>query len=182
VLVTISGLPGSGTSTIAARVAAALGVERVDGGSVFRGLAAEAGMSVSDFSAHAEVDDRVDRELDARLAELAKEGDVVLESRLAGWLAHQEGAHGLRVWIACDEEERAARVAAREGLDAAAALAANRVREASEKGRYLAYYGIDLDDLGVYHVVLDSTSTPAATLVEQILALARDSGIARGGC
>ena len=53
----------------------------------------------------------------------------------------------MRVWLACDDTERARRVAARDGGSVEDAVAANRRREASEAARYLAYYGIDLGDL-----------------------------------
>jgi cytidylate kinase len=168
-LVTISGLPGSGTSTVAARVAAELGIERLDGGAVFRGLAAERGLSVAEFGVVAQSDATVDVELDARLAARAQAGDLVLESRLAGWIATNEGLAAVRVWLGCDEGERARRVAVREGVSVEDALGANRERERSEASRYLAYYDIDLGDLSIYDLVLDSTTTPPDDLVVAIL-------------
>ena len=172
-LVTISGLPGSGTSTVAARVAAELGIERLDGGAVFRGLAAEHGRSLAEFGRAAQDDPALDLELDARLAARAREGDLVLESRLAGWIATNEGLPALRVWIACGDDERARRVAERDGISTEAALAANDERERSEAARYLAYYGIDLADLSVYDLVLDSTATEPDALVEAVLGAGR---------
>lgn len=172
-LVTISGLPGSGTSTVASEVAARLGVSRLDGGTVFRSLAAERGMSLAEFSAAAEDDPTIDIALDRRLAEAAKAGHVVLESRLAGWIATNEGLDGagtVRVWIACDEAERARRVGRREGLDLDAALTANRAREASEAARYAAYYAIDVGDLTPYDLVLDSTVHGPDELAEAVIA------------
>lgn len=168
-LVTISGLPGSGTSTVAVAVAAKLGVPRLDGGSVFRSLAAERGMSLADFGALAETDASVDLELDGRLAAAARAGDVVLESRLAGWIARNEGLDATAVWIACDEVERADRVGRREGIRREAALVANRAREASEARRYRDYYGIDLADLSPYSLVLDSTTTAPDDLITAIV-------------
>ena len=172
-LVTISGLPGSGTSTVAIAVAAALGVPRLDGGTVFRALAAERGLTLAEFSAVAERDESIDVELDARLAAAARAGDVVLESRLAGWIAANEGLGGLRVWVDCDERERARRVGGREGVHPDAALASNRVREASEAVRYRTYYDIDIADLAPYDLVLDSTAAPPEQLVSEILEAVR---------
>ena len=78
----------------------------------------------------------------------------------------------LRVLIYCDEVERARRVAGRDSHEAQEALEVNRVREASEAARYLAYYGIDVNDTSVYDVILDSTSTPPEELVAAIVAAA----------
>jgi cytidylate kinase len=169
-LITISGLPGAGTSTVARLVADALGIERVDGGTVFRSMAAERGLDVSAFSAVAEADPEIDLELDQRLANRAGEGDVVLESRLAGWIVTNEGLAAIRMWVDADENERARRVAVREGMDPATALEANRAREASERLRYRTYYGIDLDDLTVYDQVIDSTGIEPGAIAESILA------------
>jgi predicted cytidylate kinase len=168
-LLTISGLPGSGTSTVAREVAQRLGIERLDGGEVFRAMAAERGLSLAEFGRVAEADPGFDAELDGRLADRARAGDVVLESRLAGWIATNEGLVALRVWLACDDEERARRVGVRDGESIADALATNRDREASEAARYAAYYGIDIGDLSIYDLVIDTTATPPEACVEQIL-------------
>jgi cytidylate kinase len=172
-LVTISGLPGSGTSTVARLVADALGLERLDGGTVFRSMAADRGMSVGEFSAVAERDDTIDVELDRRLAERATQGDVVLESRLAGWIATNGHLPALRVWIDCAADERARRVASREHLDVEVAAEANRAREGSERARYLAYYDLDIDDRSPYDLVLDSGRAAPEDLVRAIVEAAR---------
>ena len=169
-LISISGLPGAGTSTVARLVADALGVERVDGGTVFRSMAKERGLDVGAFSRVAENDPEIDLELDQRLANRAREGNVLLESRLAGWIVTNEGLAAFRVWVDADERERARRVAAREALDPATALEANRAREASERLRYRTYYGIDLDDMTVYDQVIDSTGIDPEAIAESILA------------
>jgi cytidylate kinase len=173
VLITLSGLPGSGTSTVARLVASRLEIDHLDGGTVFRELAAERGLSLAEFARIAEGDDAIDRALDDRLLARARQGDVVLESRLAGWLATRARLPALRVWLSCEELERAARVGGREGGGAAGALADNREREASERSRYQAYYAIDLTDLSAYDLVIDSTDVDPETIVEQVVAAAR---------
>ena len=168
-LITLSGLPGSGTSTLARTVASQLGIDHLDGGTVFRAMAAERGLSLAEFAHVAEADDAIDRALDDRLVERAREGEVLLESRLAGWLATRAGLAALRVWIHCDEEERARRVGGRDGHQPEEALATNRRREASERTRYLGFYGIDLTDLSPYDVILDSTDQAPDLLVAQVV-------------
>lgn len=168
-LVTLSGLPGSGTSTVARGVSATLGLEHVDGGTIFRGLAVEAGLSLAEFAVRAEGDPAIDRALDERLTARAAEGDVLLESRLAGWLTHRAGLSGLTVWIHCDDRERARRVAARDGHDPDQAELVNREREASEALRYRTFYDIDIADRSIYSLVLDSTERSADELVDEIV-------------
>jgi cytidylate kinase len=157
VLITLSGLPGSGTSTVARSVASRLGLDHLDGGTVFRTLASERGVTLAEFARIAEDDDSIDRALDDRLVERARDGAVLLESRLAGWLATRAALRALRIWIHCD------------GHDADEALATNQEREASERQRYQDFYGIDLADLSVYDLVVDSTSTPPDAIIDQIV-------------
>lgn len=171
-LITLSGLPGSGTSTVARKVAADLGLEHLDGGTVFRGLARERHMSLADFAREAEGNDAIDRALDDRLTRRAAEGDVLVESRLAGWLVRGADLDALAVWIECDEAERARRVAGRDHHAPDEALRTNREREASERLRYQRYYGIDLADRTIYDEVLDSTTASPEDLVAQVVALA----------
>ncbi|CAN5643608.1 AAA family ATPase [soil metagenome] len=150
-------------------VAAALELEHLDGGTVFRTVAAEQGVSLAEYAAMAEHDENIDRALDDRLTDRARQGDVLLESRLAGWLATRAELESLTVWISCDEVERARRVGGRDGHDVDAALAHNRARETSERARYLGYYDIDLTDLSVYDLVLDSTEASPEQLVAAIV-------------
>lgn len=157
-------------------VAAALGLDHLDGGTVFRTVAAEQGLSLAAYAARAEHDEHIDRALDDRLTERARQGHVVLESRLSGWLATRAGLDAVRVWISCDEAERARRVGGRDGHDLAAALRHNQEREVSERARYLGYYGIDLTDLSIYDLVLDSAEAAPADLVAVILSAARPDG------
>ena len=172
-LITISGLPGSGTTTASRLVADALGLERVPGGEVFREMAAEAGMTLADFGVYAKDHHDIDRELDHRLEERARAGGCVIESRLAGWLAYQAALPSVRVWVQCGDAERARRVADRDGTTVDQAAIDNAERAAVEHQRYLVVYGIHLEDQSIYDLVLDSTSDRAESLAAVIVDRAR---------
>lgn len=172
-LITVSGPPGSGTTTAAARVAPALGLELVLGGEVFRAMAVEHAMSLAEFGIYAAAQPAVDIELDRRLTQRARAGRVVIESRLAGWMTHSEGLDGLRVYLHCDERVRAERVAAREQVAVERALADNAEREKVEHDRYLALYGLDIHDISVYDLIVDTGVHDAAATSDQIVAAAR---------
>ncbi len=168
-LITISGLPGSGTTTVSRLVAEALELERIPGGEVFRTMAAEAGMTLAEFGQHARTHPDIDIELDDRLTEHARGGGCVIESRLAGWLVTRAGIPAVRVWIDCGDEERARRVAERDGTSTAQALLDNATRASVEHTRYLAVYDIDLTDRHVYDLVLESTQAPPERLAERVV-------------
>ncbi|MFA1611922.1 (d)CMP kinase [Halobellus rubicundus] len=154
-LLTVSGPPGAGKSTTVTALAEAFDLEHVSGGDIFRELAAERGMTAVEFNQLAEDDDQIDRDLDRRLRTIALErDDVLLESRLAGWLAGD--AADLRLWLDAPIEVRAARIAEREGKSAEQALEETRTREESEALRYREYYGIDISDLSIYDIALNT--------------------------
>ena len=154
-LITVSGPPGVGKTTFASSLADRLGYDHVSGGDVFRSLAAERGYSLGEFNALAEEDESIDRDLDRRLRETARErDDVVLESRLSGWMA---GEHAdFRVWLGAPFEVRVARIADREEKSLERVREETAEREASEKRRYMEYYGIDFDDLTIYDLSVNT--------------------------
>ena len=62
-IITVSGLPGSGTSTACDHLCTGLGWAYVNAGELFRQLAQESGLSLAEFGRQAEVDGRIDRQL-----------------------------------------------------------------------------------------------------------------------
>ncbi len=154
-LLTVSGPPGSGKSTSAAALADAFGLDHVSGGDIFRTLAAERGLSPVEFNELAEEDDQIDRDLDRRLRDIALErDDVVLESRLAGWLAADHA--DLKIWLDAPVAVRAERIADREDKSVDVAREETLRREASEALRYEAYYNIDINDLTIYDIAYNT--------------------------
>jgi cytidylate kinase len=168
-LLTVSGPPGSGKSTAAAALAEAFDLEHVSGGDIFRALADERGYTPLEFNKLAEDDDQIDRDLDARLREIAIErDDLVLESRLAGWLA---GEHAdFKFWLDAPVAVRGERIAEREGKDAEAAAEETAAREASEAKRYDAYYGIDIGDRSIYDLSMNTARWGESEMVDVLVA------------
>jgi cytidylate kinase len=167
-IIAIAGPIGVGKSTVARGLAARLGYRYISGGEVFRELARERGISVTEVNKLAERDPALDRELDRRQREAARAGNCVVESRLAGWMTDAD----LKIWLRAPLDVRAARVARREGQPVAAARADLVERERSEWARYKAVYGIDVEDLSPYHLVIDTSLWSAEALVDALTMLA----------
>ena len=66
-LITISGLPGSGKTTVARLVARALGLEHVYAGDLFRKQAEAEGLTLEEYARRAETDHSIDRRLDEQM-------------------------------------------------------------------------------------------------------------------
>jgi cytidylate kinase len=170
-LITVSGPPGAGKSSTCAALSERLDLEHISGGDIFRELAAERGMTLAAFNERAEEDDQIDRDLDRRLREIAVErDDVVLESRLSGWLAAEHA--DLRVWLDAPLEVRAERIADREDKPVGAARAETEERADSEAKRYREYYGIDIHDRSIYDLVVNTGRWSEGTVPELVVSAA----------
>ncbi len=173
-LITISGLPGSGKTTVARRLSQRLGVPHVYAGDLYRKEALERRVSLEEFNELTEKDHSIDRALDAKMAAYARRGEVVLEGRLAGFIALQEGVRALKVWLTASDEVRARRVAQREERDWREVLRLNGARQASDTKRYRDIYGFDLNDTSIYDLILDTDDQDPEAVAEQILARAAE--------
>ena len=88
--VTISGLAGSGTSTLVQGITEHYGWISVNGGQIFRDEANQRGLTLTEFNDLCSKDESVDLELDEALRRHITDGETnIIESRLAGWWAHK---------------------------------------------------------------------------------------------
>lgn len=152
--ITISGPPGSGTTSLARYLAGKHGLDLISAGEVFRQLAKEHDMELAEFGKFAERDPSVDRMIDARQKEIGEASDdIIVEGRLSGRMVENAD---LRIWLSASISCRAKRIAGRDGMDEEGALIYTENRQRSETTRYRNYYGIDIDDLSPYDIVLSS--------------------------
>jgi cytidylate kinase len=166
-LITISGPAGSGKSTVAGGLAEILGYEHVSGGDLFRALADERGLTPLELNRLAEQDESIDRDLDRRQRELAaRSDDLVLESRLAGWMAGEYA--DFRVWLDAPLDVRVARIADREDKQTETAREETVERAESEALRYEEYYNIDIETLDIYDLSLNTARFSPEAVVEVV--------------
>ncbi len=170
-VVALGGPPGSGKSTAGRRVAERLGLEYTSAGEVFRAEAKRRGMDVESFNRFVESHPEIDRELDRTMQALAHPGRL-LEGRIQGALCRRNGIPVHYVVVTAEEDERVRRVAQRDGQPVEEARARVRAREASERERYLRFYGIDLET-EVPDLLVDSTHQPAESVAEEIVQFLR---------
>jgi len=172
--VTISGPPGSGKTTVARAVAKKLGLNLILTGQVFREQAKQARMDVLSYNNLAEKDRSIDEKLDDEIIRLAMKSDnVLVEGRLAGHLFQRRNIPAFRVCVTATVRIRAERIASREGTTAEREMEKLIKREISEKGRYLSFYGIDIEDISVFDLVVDSGDISANEVAEFVAAEVR---------
>ena len=168
-VITISGTPGSGKSTVAEILEDRLGITYIYSGQIFRALAEEYKMSLPEFGAYCEKNEEIDKKLDERQVEILKKGNVILEGRLAGWLAYKNKIPSLKVMIDTDIDTRAQRIVKREGGDIQTRKKEIIKRQESESKRYKNYYGFDLADKSIYDLLIDSGDKSPEEIAENII-------------
>ncbi len=155
-VIAVSGKPGSGKSTLARNLAERLGLRYVSVGQIFRSIASSMGISLEELSRIAEMDESIDRMIDSTAIEEAKRGCVVLDGHLSAWIL-KELAH-VKIMTYAPQSVRAMRVAARDGKKLEEALHEIKVRENSEARRYMRYYGIDITDISVFDLIINTSN------------------------
>lgn len=153
--ITVSGLPGSGTTSLARNLAETHRYTLISAGEVFREMAKEKGLDIAEFGRIAEQNPVIDREIDARQRSIAESrDDIIAEGRLSGWCVRNAD---LRIWLQAPMECRVERIFSRDTLEnRETALLLTWEREASEARRYRDYYSIEIGDLSPYHMILNS--------------------------
>lgn len=168
-IITISGAPGTGTSTLARNLAAELGLRWINSGDLFRKIASEKNISVKDMNRLAEKGPEIDYLIDDAQKTLAKEGSGIFEGRLSGHLLSAD----LKVLLKTDLRTRAERISKRESKLLEDAMQETRIREESEARRYKMYYNIDINDFSDYDLVVDTGRFNEAGTLAVVLAAVR---------
>jgi cytidylate kinase len=135
----------------------------ISAGEVFRQLAVEHNLELAEFGRLAEQDESYDKMIDARQKEIAAQRDnIIVEGRLSGWMVSDAD---LKIWLIAPIGCRIKRIISRDHVaDEKTATAITIERERCEAGRYRSYYDIDINDLSIYHMVLNSEHWGVAEL------------------
>ncbi|MBD3163668.1 AAA family ATPase [Candidatus Woesearchaeota archaeon] len=169
--ITISGLAGSGKSTVAKLLAERLNYEYYSLGQLMREIAKERKSTIMELSRKAEKDDSIDRQLDEKQKGIGRKSDnFVMDSRL--------GFHfipdSFKIFLDVDVKEAAKRVHRHDrteekynNLDEASEHLERRMQ--SEKRRYEQYYDIEFPLKEHFDLVIDTTDRKPGEIVGIIL-------------
>ncbi len=169
-VITLSGLPGSGKSTTAKALARKLGYDYFTVGRLLRKLAQKQGKSLLEMSKEAEKDHSIDEFLDCQMARYVKKNkNVIVDGRIVAWILDRAGIDSYHVWLEAPRTVRSKRVAIRDRLSEKKAYRDTTKRELSEKKRYKMVYGIDIEDLSIYDLVVNTKDSPPKDVLNQIM-------------
>jgi cytidylate kinase len=164
IVLCISGMTGSGKSTVAKKLAAKYGLDYISGGNALKSSAQEKGYDSEirgwwetsqglKFLQQRMGDSTFDRRVDEKLLELAKQGNVVLDSWTMPWLLNKS----FKIWLDASPEVRAMRVVKRDGISMEEALKALTEKDEKTGEIYKKLYGFDLGhDFSPFDFVLST--------------------------
>jgi len=172
--VIISGMSSVGKTTAANEIANKFHLKHVAGGDMLKQMAIDRGYQPSGsdwwdtqegmkFLSERKTDSEFDKEVDRRLAQYIRKGNVVITSYPMPWLAQDDG---LKLWFEATPENRAARLAGRDSIKKTDAIQIIRKRDLQNKRIYKKLYGIRFgDDLSPFHYVIDTNKMSAPEVV-----------------
>lgn len=174
-IVTVAGSPGSGKSSTAKAVAAALGFRHFSSGDLFRRLAAERGESIEAVNISAEVQRDIDLRVDQLLQEMYRTQDrLVIDSRMAWrWMPLS-----FKAFLVLDPDTAAVRIfdnVREEGRQSEDAKSVEEARTsidrrfASEQKRYRALYDVNPTDPLNFDLVVNTKYNDLTTVTAIII-------------
>ena len=182
IVICISGMAGTGKSTLAKQLAKKYHLKYFSGGDALKELAAEQGYNSSvngwwespeglKFLELRKTNPDFDKKVDQKLLEYADQGNVLLDSWTMPWLVKK----GFKIWLAASVERQAERIAKRDHMTVNDALKALNEKEANTKDIYKKLYGFNLSaDFTPFDFILD-TDNLTANEVFEILCMVIDN-------
>lgn len=178
-IITISGDPGSGKSTVGKAIAKELGLKHYSAGDFMREMAESRGIPLLGLGRLAEKDPSIDKEIDERTKHLALKDNFVIDSRLAFhfipkaikiFLKVDPKVAAQRTWKDIVAQKRHAEKQLHSEKEVYDAIVK---RQQSEIARYKKYYGIDFLSDKNYDFVLDTTNLTQEQSIQKVLEFVR---------
>jgi CMP/dCMP kinase len=177
--IVISGWPAVGKTTIACKLAEEFDIVMYNGGDILKMLAEEdKGYSVKrddwwdtieakKFMEERKSDPSFDKKVDDKLIQIVKKGGAVITSYTLPWLVVDESVIIIKFWLRGSPENRAKRMANRDGISFAEAKRITKLRDEENKRIYYRLYGFRFgEDLTVFDYVLNTDRLSLDSLVE----------------
>ncbi len=164
IVICISGLAGTGKSTVAKKIAEKYSLRYCSGGDALKELAKQEKYHPTgrgwwespegiEFLRARGKDHKFDRLVDEKLLSYEKQGNVLLDSWTMPWLVKD----GFKIWLLASLEKRAERVAGRDRISKQQAVQMLREKEEKTKAIYKELYGFNLgEDFKPFDLVLDT--------------------------
>jgi len=160
----VSGMPAVGKTTVSKIIGQTLELKVMGGGDVLKEMAVEEGYTPGGddwwdteegmkFLRERKKSASFDKEVDERLLQKAKRGDVVITSYTLPWLSD----YGAKVWLSGSVSSRAKRMARRDHSEVAKCREVLKVRDLENRKLYKKLYGVSFGrDLKPFDLVVST--------------------------
>lgn len=172
-IITITGDPASGKTTVVDILAKKLNYETYSNGAYFRDLAKKNNMDVTSFGKYVETHPEIDKQIEKKTIQYAKEHDkLIIDARLGFYsvpdsfkiyLKVSSAVSAIRAFYDKNRKDSEKFNTLREHKENI------KLRSNSERKRYLDIYGVDKNDLNNYDLVINTTRKQPEQVAEIIL-------------
>jgi|SRR3989338_8473470 len=168
-IITISGTPGSGKTTLAKFLSKKLNLGLCLVGEIVRKIAEKKGLSIVELDKKAVSDTRIDREIDKIHLKLREEDNFVIDSRVA----FKFFPKSLKIFLYCKPEIAAGRIfkskRKTEQLPFQKMLWEIKQRNRLDALRYKRYYHLDIDNIRNYDIIVDTSGMSIRKMCNTVL-------------
>lgn len=175
-IITITGMPGAGKSTIATMLSEKLKMPWYSVGDLRGKMADARGLNIDELNTLGEKQDFTDKEVDEYQTKLGREQDeFIIDGRLSWHFI----PNSFKIFLDVNIDEAAGRIfeASKKGLrpDEKPYASTDEVKEAithrlaSDQKRYKQYYEVDYLDRKNYDLIIDTSDKTPEKIVETIL-------------
>lgn len=170
-IITISGKPGAGKSTVAALVAKKLKMKHYSAGELWRKIARRKGITILQLNKLAEKNQKYDQTLDDEVAKLGKTKDnFVIDGRLTFHFI----PYSIKIFLDGSLDVRAKRIfkdnrKEEDNLTLADTIKKIKKREQSEMKRYKQLYNVSMYDKKQFDLVISTTNASIYDVTKSII-------------
>jgi CMP/dCMP kinase len=171
----VSGWPAVGKTTVAAELSDEFGLKIYNGGDILKQIATNMGYQTSgtdwwdskegrQFMEKRKSDPTSDREVDNKLKEIVKGGNVVITSYTLPWLVKDKC---IKLWLQGSAKNRATRMATRDNISLTEAKEIVKERDYQNKRIYEDLYGFEFGkDLSVFDFSLNTDMLDLGSVIQ----------------
>jgi CMP/dCMP kinase len=174
-IISVTGMPGAGKSTISKMLAEKLSLKRYYHGQIIRDIAKTKKMTLLNYLKYLETHPEEEKEIDEYIKKLAREKNIIVESRTAFHFI----PHSIKIFLDVDLHEGARRIFIEMKshhhrneeiyLSPEDAAKAQKERLNSDRMRYKKLYDFDMLDKTQYDIILDTTHLSTKEITEILI-------------
>ncbi len=170
-IITISGIPGSGKSTIAKLLAKKLNYKHYSMGDLRGRIAIKHGLTIDKLNEIGKTEIWTDKEADDELVRLGKKDNLVIDT----WVGFHFLPNSIKIFLETDPRIGAERVFKDQRPDEAKKKTIEEVEEMLKKrledsnARFKKYYNLNILDKSHYDLIIDTTNITPEQVINKIL-------------